>query len=1249
MSPRRKVHSVVGRSVRRKRKAGGKSHQFRPSLEALERRSLLALTPVNVTITRVIEHEDPDPFPFQGDGDYYSIVNIDNQGDQASGIVTGEDFNPGWTFSRQVDLTHNPVDIVIALKDEDDDEDDHIDINPADGIVAILIHVDLFTGHWTGNVTWPANSSVGDGDFEHPFEGGEKGELFFDVQVPSLVGPDSDGDGLLDEWETSGLDIDRDGSVELDLPALGADPNHKDLFVEIDSMVGLGPAAMPAITAASNALPIVVTSANHGLTTGTRVTIQGVTGNTAANGTFTVTRLDSDQFQLNGINGNGDYGGGGSWSLADLSGTGLATNTILDVVVDSFRKAPVTNPDGQAGINMHLLIDENDLAVENWDTDLDGDGVSPYGEDLNANQTLDCGADAVCGNGDAGDEDANNDGLLGDGDPDDQGGYAFYVPLKQQRFGTVAQRTNAAAANILTAKRLVYRYNIFANYRVDGKGAGNGVSIGSSGVAWTESDFIITLGTWTPAGGTPDEQAGTFMHELGHTLGLGHGGDSGVNFKPNYHSIMNYTWQLPNGDFPESWTLDYSIGTFPALDESSLNESAGIGGHAGHRVRVGPASNGPPAIASRVVNESGSVNWSRDDADGDGNASNDTGVPADINRVKASLAASPGEVLTDFNDWANIKYVVGAPGLTDGASPDFEPEEINFHDYLSLSGLLFYQAPTGNGADDLLLRKNGNYIEIVDHQTGAVLTKELAVDVQQVEVRGAATEGDTLRVSFSGGNPIPQDGVKFSGGTLSGTDTLRFEGTLPAPAVYLPDASGLPENGTISLGGLLVQFTGLEFVRPVNPEITGVQVSAVSVDEGGSITLTGQFLDPGSQSSHSVGVDWGDGEFDPLTSLALGDRSFSITHQYRDDNPTGTPADTNHIVVTVRDDDGLEDSATDSILVNNLPPEFTALSGDSPSSDPAEEGEPVTISGAFTDLGVLDTHEVTIDWGDGAVSSATVTESNGAGTFSGQHSFQFGGIYTIQLVLRDDDTGQDSATKTVFVTGVGIHEVFGKLVLEVIGSSRDDQVTVNQQGNGQITVHASFLPDNKRTLPLAGLDLVDIVLLGGNDHATISGNVGLPAVIDGGLGNDQLNAGNASSVVIGGGGADNLLGGSGNDILIGGLGGDRLNGNAGDDILVAGTTSYDSGADDDKLANDFALLKLLDEWTSNRNYSVRVSNVNQGVGPVLDGSGLKLKKGTTVFDDTSEDELTGASGMDWYMFGSPQDRVTDRKTGEAVN
>ena len=53
-----------------------------------------------------------------------------------------------------------------------------------------------------------------------------------------VLGLDSDGDGLTDKEEIFGYDADGDGVIDIDLPAMGADPNHKDIFLEIDWEVG---------------------------------------------------------------------------------------------------------------------------------------------------------------------------------------------------------------------------------------------------------------------------------------------------------------------------------------------------------------------------------------------------------------------------------------------------------------------------------------------------------------------------------------------------------------------------------------------------------------------------------------------------------------------------------------------------------------------------------------------------------------------------------------------------------------------------------------------------------------------------------------------------------------------------------------------------------------------------------------------------------------------------------------------------
>jgi hypothetical protein len=50
---------------------------------------------------------------------------------------------------------------------------------------------------------------------------------------------DSDGDSLPDKWETAGYDAEADGVIDVNLPALGADPYRRDLFIELDIMDGV--------------------------------------------------------------------------------------------------------------------------------------------------------------------------------------------------------------------------------------------------------------------------------------------------------------------------------------------------------------------------------------------------------------------------------------------------------------------------------------------------------------------------------------------------------------------------------------------------------------------------------------------------------------------------------------------------------------------------------------------------------------------------------------------------------------------------------------------------------------------------------------------------------------------------------------------------------------------------------------------------------------------------------------------------
>jgi hypothetical protein len=78
-------------------------------------------------------------------------------------------------------------------------------------------------------------------------------------------------------------------------------------------------------------------------------------------------------------------------------------------------------------------------------------------------------------------------------------------------------------------------------------------------------------------------------------------------------------------------------------------------------------------------------------------------------------------------------------------------------------------------------------------------------------------------------------------------------------------------------------------------------------------------------------------------------------------------------------------------------------------------GTSVNASVSFSDAGTHDTHTASVTWDDAAVTGATVSETNGAGTASGSHVYTAPGIYSISITVTDDDTGATTATATSYV------------------------------------------------------------------------------------------------------------------------------------------------------------------------------------------------------------------------------------------
>ncbi|HFU4217222.1 TPA: VWA domain-containing protein [Streptococcus suis] len=272
---------------------------------------------------------------------------------------------------------------------------------------------------------------------------------------------DSDGDGLLDDWEEFGLK-DGKGNVILDLPAMGANKYMKDLFVQVDCMHRTG-------------FPVFI---------------------------------------------NLPLLGEVSFKVRDL--TTAPSSKALEMVRKQFL---------DHGIQLHI--------------DMGPDSVMKY----------------------------ENGKAVTWGDLSAGGNRLQYKDVFE--IGSNYEHWNRVVTNYLPQNRWnVFRHAFFVNtFSINGEEKGTGVASAIPGQA-----FIVAV---KDIYDNNLAVAGTFMHELGHTLGLGHGGADHTLGKPNHLSVMNYLFQLSGLVYPNSVKesikrLNFSEYALPALNEKALREKDGI-------------------------------------------------------------------------------------------------------------------------------------------------------------------------------------------------------------------------------------------------------------------------------------------------------------------------------------------------------------------------------------------------------------------------------------------------------------------------------------------------------------------------------------------------------------------------------------------------------------------------------------------------------------------------------------------------
>ena len=183
-------------------------------------------------------------------------------------------------------------------------------------------------------------------------------------------------------------------------------------------------------------------------------------------------------------------------------------------------------------------------------------------------------------------------------------------------------------------------------------------------------------------------------------------------------------------------------------------------------------------------------------------------------------------------------------------------------------------------------------------------------------------------------------------------------------------------------------------VNNVPPAVT---LSGSTIDENGTATLDGTIIDPGTQDTFNVILDWGDTTSETF-SLPAAATSFSKTHQYLDDNPTATFSDAYTVTATVIDDDTGSGTGTTLVNVNNVEPMVDADTF----LIVAIQTQVATSTGVFSDVGSQDTHTGTVDFGEGAGPQPLTL--NSGDTYDLSHVYPDVGLFTVNVEICDDDS-----------------------------------------------------------------------------------------------------------------------------------------------------------------------------------------------------------------------------------------------------
>lgn len=252
-----------------------------------------------------------------------------------------------------------------------------------------------------------------------------------------------------------------------------------------------------------------------------------------------------------------------------------------------------------------------------------------------------------------------------------------------------------------------------------------------------------------------------------------------------------------------------------------------------------------------------------------------------------------------------------------------------------------------------------------------VLVKNVAPHLLSLDVTSPVAEGAvaTLTGTYSDAGTLDTHTLMIDWGDGSNPEVVSITGgAFSVPHVFLNQPVADSASGAVSIGVTLRDDDGgQEFqsisatVTNANPVITSLGVTPM-IYENDLATLTGTYTDPGSNDTHTLEINWGDGT--PAETITVSGGAFSVTHRYLDDYLTASIADEYTVSVTLRDGDTGSTTGSATLAVFDVAPVFSNLQI---SHTVINEGDTITLTGDYSDVGTLDTHTLRVNWNDGSL------------------------------------------------------------------------------------------------------------------------------------------------------------------------------------------------------------------------------------------------------------------------------------------